>query len=91
MNQEQYCPICQSKVQASARYPNYLCGNCVHIALSEDGRPVKFYNEDISGGCVGQYSDTKTKYEGNILYVNGIKCYAEEARFGGIVIRPVTE
>jgi hypothetical protein len=92
MNQEQFCPACKTEVSTSPRYPNYICGDCVDKGQSEDGRLVKFYNEDLGGfGCVGEYVDTKAKYEGNILYVNGVKCYAQEAHFGGIVIRPVAE
>lgn len=87
--EKQICPTCQNEVNPNARYPNYICGSCVDKAQSEDGRPVKFYNEDISGGCRGEYADTKETYEGDILYVNGIKCYADEAHFGGIVIRPM--
>lgn len=86
--EKQTCPSCQKEVNPNPRYQNYICGDCVNQAKSEDGRPVKFYNEDVSGGCVGKYLDNDTDYKGNILYVNGIKCYAQEAHFGGIVIRP---
>jgi hypothetical protein len=87
--EKQTCPSCNIKVNPSPRYPDYICENCVNKAQSEDGRPVKFYNEDAGGGCIGEYADTKATYEGNIVYVNGIKCEAQEAHFGGIVIKPV--
>lgn len=88
MNKEQFCPICNTTVNHNSRYPNYLCGDCVDKAQSEDGQLVKFYNIDFGGGCVGEYAATKTKYYSNIVYVNGVKCYASEAHFGGIVVRP---
>jgi predicted amidophosphoribosyltransferase len=86
--EKQICPCCKKKVDVSLRYPNYICGDCVGEAKSEDGRPIKFYNENFSGGCIGEYTDANEKYKGSNLYINGIKCYAQEAHFGGIVIRP---
>jgi len=85
---KQFCPICNAEVQPSLRYPDYLCENCVTNAQSKDGKLVEFHNTNIAGGCVGQYTESKTKYDSDIVYVNGVKCKAKEARFGGIVIQP---
>lgn len=89
--EKQTCPCCNIEVNSSPRYPNYICGNCCNKAQSEDGRLVRFYNTDLGGGCVGEYHDTKEDYTSNICYINGIKCYAQEAHFGGIVIRPAKD
>lgn len=40
----------------------------------------------MSGGFEGIVTETKEKYESQICYIAGVKCWAEEARFGGIVI-----
>ncbi|WP_194775029.1 hypothetical protein [Pararhodonellum marinum] len=88
--ENQKCPICHKGVAYSERYPNYLCGDCVHKATDWEGRAVVFYNTAISGhGCAGEYRDSGEKYHGNSCYVEGIACEAREARFGGIVMERV--
>jgi CYTH domain-containing protein len=57
-------------------------------ATDDKGLLVEFFNEDVSGGCIGQYLGTEDYYKSNICYINGIKCQAQEGRFGGIVIQP---
>jgi hypothetical protein len=39
------------------------------------------------GGCQGMYLDTQEKFDNNICYIQGHKCIADEARFGGVVIQ----
>lgn len=49
-----------------------------------------FYNSHFGGyGCQGYYVETepKEKYDSNICYIGDEEYYAEEARFGGIVIQ----
>ena len=86
----QTCPICKNPVQPSERYPHYLCADCVSKAKSEDGRPLKFSNEDMSGGFIARYADTGESYPSHECYVDGAPCYADEYRFGGIVIQPIS-
>ena len=85
----QSCPICSRPVEPSARYPRYLCEVCASKAKSKDGRPLKFSNADLSGGFIAQYADTGYPYPGHECYIDEIPCYADEARFGGIVIQPL--
>ncbi len=86
----QPCPICAKLVKPDPRYPRYLCSACAAKAISRDGRPLKFSNEDASGGFIAVYADTDEPYDhGHECFVNGVKCYADEARFGGIVIETV--
>ena len=48
---------------------------------------MKFGNIDHTGGFVSLKNGVATSPPQHICYVNGVKCYADEARFGGIVIR----
>ncbi|MGZ4467240.1 MAG: hypothetical protein ACXVEU_13805 [Nocardioidaceae bacterium] len=90
-----HCPVCGRDQPAVARYPDYLCASCAARALSEDGRPLAFYNVSISGGFVAKYADTDELADEptitHIAYVDGLRCWADEARFGGIVLRPWPE
>lgn len=37
-------------------------------------------------GFVAEYADTGEEYQGHDCFIDGVKCHADEARFGGIVI-----
>lgn len=82
----QVCPICNEPVARSERYPNYVCKNCAKLACSQDGREITFFNVSFSGGYAAQYVDTGEPYNSHECYIRGIKCHADEHRFGGIVI-----
>jgi hypothetical protein len=84
---KQYCPICKSEVHPYLRYPKYVCDNCFSQATDENQRKVTFENISFWGGCQGIYIDTQEKYDNNICYIQGHKCIANEARFGGVVIQ----
>ena len=84
----QKCPICKLDVPASARYPNYVCADCVSGAKAPDGRPLKFINESLSGGFQAFYADTLERYESHVCFIGSISCFADEAYSGGIVIQP---
>jgi len=83
----QQCPICKVTQTPNPRYPHYLCRRCAALASDKSGRPLEFGNTSIGGGFEARYSDTGKIRKSNICYVNGILCWAEEARFGGIVIQ----
>lgn len=86
---QQTCPICNRPVPRSERYPRYVCETCAAKAKSQDGRPLEFYNEGLFGGFVARYVDDGTPYNSHECFIDGIRCYADEARFGGIVIQVV--
>lgn len=87
--QPQHCPICQAEVAPSRRYPRYVCGTCDGKATDEHGRPLTFSNESFSGGFVARYADTGARRDNHICWIDGVQCWADEARFGGIVIQPM--
>ena len=87
-NTIQKCPICSVEVSSNVRYPNYVCGDCAKKATDENGRSLTFYNTHLSGGFEAIYTENNKPRDGNVCFINGIKCIASEARFGGIVIQP---
>lgn len=86
---QQPCPICHTSVAASPRYPRYVCGPCVDRAVDEQGRPVAAYNSDLLGhGVQLMLREGNEKIPGTTLMIDGVRCTAAEARFGGIVVQP---
>lgn len=61
---------------------------CITRAKSREGRPLAFFNEDMSGGFIARYADTNEIYESHECFIDDILYDAGEARFGGIVIQP---
>jgi hypothetical protein len=87
VEQKQRCPVCSAEVSDSTRYPRYVCPICANKTRAADGRRVEFFNESLSGGFVGRYSDNSEAYDNPGCFLGDIRCYADEARFGGIVIQ----
>ena len=85
----QVCPICKNPVSGNPRYPNYVCLKCQHDygVKNKEGLPIEFFNVDFTGGFMSIVNGVKG--EEHECYINNVKCYANEARFGGIVIVPV--
>ena len=86
MFSEQTCPICSAVVEPSPRYPSYICADCCRKAVDENGRPLGFGNVSFSGGFAAWYKDIEEERDSHICYIDGIKCWADEAHMGGIVI-----
>ncbi len=84
----QACPICSAQQPVVPRYPHYLCRGCVASAKDESGRHLEFFNEGLSGGFVAKYADSGEPRNSHVCFVNGVQCWADEARFGGIVVQP---
>ena len=87
----QYCPICLVEVASSPRYPRYVCAACDGKATDENGRLLTFSNESFSGGFIAKYADTGGERDSHVCFIDGVKCWADEARFGGIVIQPMED
>lgn len=86
------CPICGAEQPALPRYPDYLCRSCVSRAATEDGRRLLLVNTSPAGGFAARYADTGRLCEEvtitHIVYVDGVRCRADESRVGGIVVQP---
>ena len=86
------CPICGREQPALSRYPDYLCRDCVGRASTEDGRRLDLVNTSAGGGFAARYADDGELCEEvtltHVVHVDGIRCWADEARLGGIVVQP---
>ena len=79
------CPICDKELMRLSRYPKAICADCGTRTLTENNVKIDFYNEDHGGGLYSLITNVKgNQHE---CYVDGKKCYAEEHRFGGIIIQ----
>lgn len=81
------CPICRAVLPIVPRYPQYVCEACASRATDADDRPLAFANVGFTGGYAAAYADTGAPYDSHACWIDGIRCYADEARFGGIVIQ----
>lgn len=79
------CPICDKNMLYFERYPNMICNECVELAVNKNGDSIKFYNIEPTGGFMSIVNEIKG--EEHECYINNRKCYADEARFGGIVVQ----
>ena len=83
MPETQACPVCSADVRYYPRYPRYVCGRCADQAVSDDGRPLQFFD---SPAFTGRYEDTGAVYPLDVCLVRGVRCRARPAHLGGIVI-----
>lgn len=87
------CPICKTMMDTTpGRYFNVVCNECIDVydMIDQNGNNITFGNLDYNGG----FKSVTTLENGeqivgsnNICYINGFKCIAQEARFGGIIIQ----
>ena len=84
-NSTSQCPICNEDRYYSARYPTAVCNSCACQTTTLDGQQIEYYNTSVYGGFEGLVNGEKT-YD-DICYINGKKCHAQEAKFGGIVVQ----
>lgn len=86
MNQ-QPCPLCSILVPHWERYPRAVCQSCAAKACDEQGRQLNFFNLSMSGGYGAVVAEIGEEYPNHLCYINEVKCWADEARFSGIVIQ----
>lgn len=89
MSETHDCPICGEKVGHWERYPQQVCERCAAKASDAYGRRLCFSNRFFTGGIHAFYRDNGAEYRHQICYIDGVKCFANEHRFGGIVIETV--
>lgn len=84
------CPLCGTEQPALSRYPGYLCRSCVSRASTKDGRRLLLVNTSAAGGFAARYADDGELCEEvsvtHEVYVDGVRCRADESRVGGIVV-----
>lgn len=85
------CPLCGAAMRFDPRYPRAVCPQCAAQARDSSGRLLDFYNEGLSGGFVALIRATGEPYPSHECFINGARCRADEARFGGIVIQVIEE
>jgi hypothetical protein len=83
----QRCPVCEREVKLNARYPRYVCSSCCKRATAPDRRKVEFFQSGALGLLAARYVETGEDYMGADCTIDGVECWAEEARFGGIVVQ----
>jgi hypothetical protein len=89
------CKICcTTDMFYSPRYPNQVCENCIVNSVDSEGNIVKFYNVDFYGGfesyhyVIGSDGQTNVVQKNeHVCWINGKKCFADEAKFGGIIVQ----
>jgi hypothetical protein len=88
------CPVCGTPRPHSSRYPDSVCADCVRRAVDERGRSLVFSNlfPDSVGGFQALYADTRERVDtpdnGCVCFIDGVRCWAREAYFGGVVVQP---
>ena len=87
------CPICGGATKTLPRYPRRVCGTCAAKASDGSGRTLEFFNTSFGGGFIAYYADSNQTeiYPSHRCFIDGIRCYADEARFGGIVIEALPD
>lgn len=93
------CPLCAGHLlYFTPRYPKAICSKCSDSEIKDsDNNLVSFHNIDLTGGFISRHiinnhdNDNVVEKAEHICWINNstkdIKCYADEARFGGIVIQ----
>jgi hypothetical protein len=69
------------------RYPKYVCYWCTLHITDENGKTISISNAELLGyGVMVNGIEVESGYP---VVIQGIKCTASEAYFGGIVIEPI--
>ena len=83
------CPVCNKKRETMERYPRSVCRNCLSLYKTRDikGNIIEYFNEGFGGGFISKKGGVNgTEHH---CSVNNVLCYADEARFGGIVVSAI--
>lgn len=78
------CHVCRV---AAPESPFYICEKCrEYPVLNSDGDEMVYYNKSVTGGFEAKNKRTSEISEDHVCYINGVKCWADEYRFGGVMI-----
>lgn len=89
------CPHCGGpSPRQTPRYFDAICEGCEDRLVDARGRPVQTYNETLMGtGLVVVHRDDGSRCESSsrdgAVFIDGRPYRAAEARFGGVVTRPL--
>ena len=64
-----------------------VCNKCSNKTATLDGDLITYYNTSPFGGFEGINTRTNVKTTDALCYIDGHKCHAQEARFGGIAVQ----
>ena len=81
------CPIYFKPTPYQERYPLAVCSNCFNKASNRTGKKLSFSNLDPGGGYRAVVEETVEEYNSHVCYIDRVKCCADEAKFGRIVIQ----
>jgi hypothetical protein len=92
---KQWCANCYKEVYYQGRYPKYICRDCASKEiLDKDGNLLNFSNLGFTGGFKiirknrdGQIIEQDDTQQFCNCIIDGKEFFAQEARFGGIVIQ----
>jgi hypothetical protein len=86
------CPICAAPVALWPRHPKLVCSACVCAAVDGNGRALRFGNTGPLGtGFRAALPDGSEPREPHTCFVRGVRCFADEGRFGGVVVEVFDE
>jgi hypothetical protein len=83
----QKCPVCGREVKPNLRYPRYVCPPCIKRSTALGGEKIEFFQAGALGLLAGRYSATGEEYMSADCFIDDMRCTADVARFGGIVIQ----
>jgi len=83
------CAICKGNIIYHERYPKAICKEHYDECYDNDKNLVYYTNKDEFGGFMSHHKIGKQMVhkEDHECVIRGIPCYANESRFGGIVIQ----
>lgn len=83
--------MCGRPRPASGRYPRALCAGCAGRVTDARGVPLRLGNASLSGGLWVEDLTGAARPDvvaNPVVLVDGRGCWAQEARFGGVVVQP---
>lgn len=84
------CPVCGGEGRGSISYPAAICRDCEASLVDWAGQPVDVTSTSFLGtGIQISNGEDVVVDDDTPIFVDGIACWAREARFGGVVVQPV--
>jgi len=81
------CPTCSNVITKNKKYPTEICDECWYLTKNKNGRDIHFANKGINGRFLSMVGEKVVNQ--HQCFVNGIECYADEGKYGGIIIEAI--